>query len=133
MEGTHENGHQASEQILDHTNGQAEAQQNESCQLKVFKMYRGKMERGMTLEISDLSSRCWAAGLIGDRVHNKQFDGESEPEMTRTEQFYTNIYEKLKGYETAKKPDEATKLIQGIANIVGSDSALKHMAQTISK
>ena len=133
MEGTHKNGHQAFERILDHTNGQVEDQKNKNLQLESFQMHRSKMERGMTLEISDLSNRCWAAGLIGDTVHNKQFDGESEPEMTRTEQFYTNIYEKLKEYEAENKPGEATKLIQGIANIVGNESALKHMAQTISK
>ena len=103
-------------------------------QLEVFKMYRGEMERGMMLQISNLSSRCWSAGLISDTVHNQQFDGEpSESEMTKTDKFYTNIYEKLQGYEAAKKPDEVTKLIQGIADIVGSDSALDHMAQTIGK
>ena len=136
MAEAHENGQQLQDSvpIPSHTNGQAEDQNNKNPQLKAFQMHRSEMESGIKSEISDLSSRCWSAELISDTIHNQQFDGEpSESEMIRAEKFYTIIYETLKGYEAANKTGEATKLIQGIADIVGSENAFKHMAETISK
>ena len=91
-----------------------------------------RLKLGLSSSIQTIALHCYAKEIIPPAVYEGMFEGEWRAENSRACYFINCILNKLKQHEGSNL-GEVERIIQQLARIVGHDSALGHIAQTIGK
>lgn len=91
-----------------------------------------RLKLGLSSSIQTIALHCYAKEIIPPAVYEGMFEGEWKAENSRACYFINCIFHKLKQNEESNA-GEVERIIQQLARIVGHDSALGHIAQTIGK
>ena len=92
-----------------------------------------RLKLGLSSSIQTIALHCYAKEIIDSEVYEGMFEGKWEAENSRACYFINCILNKLKHHEDSNNLGEVERIIQQLARIIGHDSALGHIAQTIGK